>query len=492
MKYDVIVVGSGLGGLECASILSRSGLSVLVLEKGAQAGGCMQSYCRRGMWYDTGFHYVGGLGEGQSLYAPFRYLGLLDLPWKRLDFCFDRISVGGRNFVFAEGFDEFARMLAEDFPAERSALCEYASLLRHAGEERFLSPGMSAGEADLLSPMSGVGAYSYLSEKFRDPLLVDVLSGASLKMELRKESLPLFTFVHGNSSFIESSWRLKGDSSLIVRSLADTIRSYGGEIICRSEVVELVEKGGKLVQAVCSDGRVYEGNVFVSDVHPAVTCGWVKRSERIKKVFRSRIGRLENTFGMCTVSLCIKPHALRYFNWNHYVYSRPGVWTFYQEAEAVGGVLVSCRVPEDGSGYARQVDLLTPMNWGQCERWTDTVVGHRGEEYLRLKERMADECIALADEVIPGLRDMVEGCYVSTPLTFRDYTSVPEGSAYGVRKDFNAPLMTMLSPRTPVPNLLLTGQHLLLHGLHGVTMTALLTCAEIIGREELRKLVFRS
>ena len=242
MKYDVIVVGSGLGGLECASILSRSGLSVLVLEKGAQAGGCMQSYCRRGMWYDTGFHYVGGLGEGQSLYAPFRYLGLLDLPWKRLDFCFDRISVGGRNFVFAEGFDEFARMLAEDFPAERSALCEYASLLRRAGEERFLSPGMSAGEADLLSPMSGVGAYSYLSEKFRDPLLVDVLSGASLKMELRKESLPLFTFVHGNSSFIESSWRLKGDSSLIVRSLADTIRSYGGEIICRSEVVELVEK----------------------------------------------------------------------------------------------------------------------------------------------------------------------------------------------------------------------------------------------------------
>ena len=109
----------------------------------------------------------------------------------------------------------------------------------------FLSPGMSAGEADLLSPMSGVGAYSYLSEKFCDPLLVDVLSGASLKMELRKESLPLFTFVHGNSSFIESSWRLKGDSSLIVRSLADTIRSYGGEIICRSEVVELVEKGWK-------------------------------------------------------------------------------------------------------------------------------------------------------------------------------------------------------------------------------------------------------
>lgn len=47
MKYEVVIIGSGLGGLECAHILSRAGMSVLLLERGAQAGGCIQSYKRR-------------------------------------------------------------------------------------------------------------------------------------------------------------------------------------------------------------------------------------------------------------------------------------------------------------------------------------------------------------------------------------------------------------------------------------------------------------
>ena len=75
------------------------------------------------------------------------------------------------------------------------------------------------------------------------------------------------------------------------------------------------------------------------------------------------------------------------------------------------------------------------------------------------------------------LGDRVEERHISTPLTYRDYTGTPEGSAYGLRKDYHEPLTALLSPRTPVPNLWLTGQSLMLHGVHGVTMTALRTCA---------------
>ena len=51
------------------------------------------------------------------------------------------------------------------------------------------------------------------------------------------------------------------------------------------------------------------------------------------------------------------------------------------------------------------------------------------------------------------------------------------------------PMMTILTLRTPVPNLLMTGQNLMLHGLHGVTMTALFTCAEVIGREKIKEII---
>lgn len=489
MKYDAVIIGSGLGGLECAHILSKAGMSVLLLERGTQAGGCLQSYRRLGLAFDTGFHYVGGLDEGQSLHSAFRHLGLLRLPWQRLDNHFDRVTIGNQTFSFAQGYDAFVETLTVAFPAERDALNKYADMLKQCGEQQFDALNPQTGESSLLSRLFETSAYQYLTETFHDPLLINVLCGTSLKMELRKESLPLFTFAHGNGSFIESSWRLKGDGSLIVNSLADGIRMHGGEIICNAEVRELVEKDGKLMHAVCSNGEIYEGTIFISNIHPAVTCNLVKQSSRMKKVYRSRITHLENTFGMFTVSLRIKPQTLRYFNWNQYIYKEPDVWTFHLKNNPVSGVLVSCRIPEDGSKYVQQVDLLTPMNWSECEQWSHTEVGRRGEDYKAMKKRVADECITLAERFIPGLRDRITGCYTSTPLTYRNYTLTPEGSAYGLRKDFRNPMITLLSPRTPIPNLLLTGQNLMLHGLHGVTITALFTCAEVLGKEPIWNIV---
>ena len=489
MKYDAVIIGSGLGGLECAHILSKAGMSVLLLERGTQAGGCLQSYRRHGLAFDTGFHYVGGLDKGQSLHSAFRHLGLLRLPWQRLDNHFDRVTIGNQTFSFAQGYHAFVETLTVAFPAERDALNKYADMLKQCGEQQFDALNPQTEESSVLSRLFETSAYQYLTETFHDPLLINVLCGTSLKMELRKESLPLLTFAHGNGSFIESSWRLKGDGSLIINSLADGIRMHGGEIICNAEVRELVEKDGKLVHAVCSNGEIYEGTIFISNIHPAVTCNLVKQSSRMKKVYRSRITHLENTFGMFTVSLRIKPQTLRYFNWNQYIYKEPDVWAFHLKNNPVSGVLVSCRIPEDGSKYVQQVDLLTPMNWSECEQWSHTEVGRRGEDYKAMKKRVADECITLAERFIPGLRDRITGCYTSTPLTYRNYTLTPEGSAYGLRKDFRNPMITLLSPRTPIPNLLLTGQNLMLHGLHGVTMTALFTCAEVLGKEPIWNIV---
>ena len=476
MKYDVVVIGSGLGGLECAYILSRAGLGVLVLEQGRQPGGCLQSYRRRGWAYDTGFHYVGGLDEGQPLHSVFTYLGLTELPWQRLDHEFDKVTIGQRTFAFAQGYEDFTATLAAEFPAERPALERYAALLRRTSEQELDLLNPRAGETVWPSRLVETGAWQYLNETFRNPLLVDVLSGTSLKMELRRDSL-------------ESSWRLKGDGALITDRLVRGIGQQGGRVVCGAEVVELVEKCGRLSAAVCRDGEVYEGAVFISDIHPEQTCKLVKRSERMKNAYRHRMAALPNTFGMFTVSLRMKPQSLEYFNYNRYIYGHSGVWTFYEDGGPVSGLMASCRVPEDGNRFASQVDLLTPMTWEKCAVWSGTEVGGRGGDYEAMKGRVADECIRLAERVMPGLRGWVSECYTSTPLTYRDYTGAPEGTAYGLRKDYRNPLAALLSVRTPVPNLFLTGQNLMLHGVHGVTMTALFTCAEVLGRERIWNIV---
>ena len=84
-KFDVVIIGSGLGGLECGYILSKKGLNVCILEQNYQIGGCLQTFKRSGVTFDTGFHYIGGLEDGQSLNQLFNYFKLLDLPWVKLD-----------------------------------------------------------------------------------------------------------------------------------------------------------------------------------------------------------------------------------------------------------------------------------------------------------------------------------------------------------------------------------------------------------------------
>ena len=80
--YDVVIIGSGLGGLVSSIILAKEGYSVCVLEKNNQFGGNLQTFVRDKTIFDTGIHYIGGLSEGQNLYKYFtkvniRYSGML-------------------------------------------------------------------------------------------------------------------------------------------------------------------------------------------------------------------------------------------------------------------------------------------------------------------------------------------------------------------------------------------------------------------------------
>ena len=489
-RYDAVIIGSGLGGLQCALVLARKGMKVVVLERQAQPGGCMQSFRRHGELLDTGMHYVGGIGEGDCLYAPFKWMGLMDLPWQHLDATgFDRVTIGDRDFRYAEGHEAFVETLAHDFGAETAGLKRYSDLMQEVGSHLYDSI-LPRDEVDFFSQsMFASSTWDFLHETFHDDLLINVLSGSSLKMELAKDTLPLYNFAQANNSFVQGSYRLRGDGNLIVNRLAEQIKAMGGEVICNAEVEELVEHDGRITAARCTNGEVYEGRWFISNAHPAVTVGLVKESSKMKKVYKNRICRLENTYGMFTATLIIKPGMLKYFNWNQYIYRQPNVWTYFNEAGPVQGILISCRCPESLSADnpqpdARIIDILTPLPWEKVAQWADTTVGHRGDEYRDMKERLCEECVALAEQFIPGLHSMVEAHYCSTPLTYRDYTLTPNGSCYGVRKDYHNPMMTLLSAKTPIPNLLLTGQSLTLHGLLGVTMTTLFTVAEILGKQE--------
>ena len=115
------------------------------------------------------------------------------------------------------------------------------------------------------------------------------------------------------------------------------------------------------------------------------------------------------------------------------------------------------------------------------EKWANYTVGRRGDDYVAYKEAKNEECIRLVEKRLPYLRGAIDKVFTSSPLSYHSYVASAEGCAYGIRKDYNNPMFTVLTPRTPIPNLLQTGQSLNLHGILGVSMTSFFTCAEILG-----------
>ena len=129
------------------------------------------------------------------------------------------------------------------------------------------------------------------------------------------------------------------------------------------------------------------------------------------------------------------------------------------------------------------------MFFHEVAQWEHTSPGARGESYLAFKRERTQYILDCVQRYIPDIAENVENIHTTTPLSYRDYTGVPQGAVYGMLKDYRNPLGTIIPVTTRIPNLLYTGQHLNVHGALGVTLTAMLTCAEILGEEYLARRV---
>ena len=485
-EKHVVIIGAGLGGLECGYILAKKGMKVTVLEREAQVGGCLQTFRRGAALFDTGFHYVGALDEGESLHTLFSYFDLMNLPWKKLDEdCFDEVVVGENAFAFANKHQRFYERMSSRFPKEREGLKKYVNFLKQVGDHIFDS-FKGKDDGTFTNSLFARSAYEFLNEMVKDPLLRKVLSGTSLKMELNAPTLPLYTFAQINDSFIRSAWRLKGGGMQIADKLVEDILRMGGEVKTRANVTSIHEENGKVVGVTINEEDYMEADWVISSVHPAYTVSLVGDSQKIRRIYRNRMVNLDNTFGMFTANIRLKPGMLPYENKNIYIH-RPDADLWRVDTLNTESVLVNFSVPEEYSSTAVNIDLLSPMSWHEVEKWANYPVGRRGDDYVAYKEAKAEECIRLVEKRLPYLRGAIDKVFTSSPLSYYSYVASAEGCAYGIRKDYNKPMFTVLTPKTPIPNLLQTGQSLNLHGILGVTMTSFFTCAEILGMETVIK-----
>ena len=131
--YDVLVVGSGIGGLTAAACLSKLGRKVCVLEQHYTAGGYTHSFERNGYEWDPGVHYIGDMGSPRTLGRRlFDHITDGALEWAPMDDHFDRIFLGEEHYDLVAGKPEYRDALVAAFPREEAAIDRYLDLMREA------------------------------------------------------------------------------------------------------------------------------------------------------------------------------------------------------------------------------------------------------------------------------------------------------------------------------------------------------------------------
>jgi len=493
-QYDVVIVGSGLGGLVSAVILAKEGYSVCVLEKNNQFGGNLQTFVRDKTIFDTGIHYIGGLQKGQNLYNYFKYLGIIgDLNLKQMDeAAYDVISFEKENeeFPHAQGYRNFTEQLSRYFPGDKQAI------------DNYLQKIIETCDAFPLYNLNGQGNYdtSILAQNAKETIesivqnkkLSAVLAGSNFLYAGIAEKSPFYIHALSINSYIQSSWRCINGGSQITKQLIRQLRNHGADIFKYQEVVAFETEGNAIQSAQLKDGSKVSGHLFISNIELKTTLDLVGKNH-FRKPFYDRVKGLEDVISAFSLYVVFKPDTFPYINRNYYHFkSADDVWTAcdYDENSWPKHYMASMNATHKSEEFADGMTFLTYMKYADVEKWAGTFnttaeKSDRGETYETFKNRKAEIFLREIEKKFPGIGDCIHSVHTSTPLSYRDYIGAHNGNMYGYVRDSNDPMRTFVPSKTKLDNLYLVGQSVSVHGVLGVTIGAVATCSEIVGKEYL-------
>ncbi len=485
---SAVIIGGGFGGLTTGALLAREGMDVTVIEKNQNIGGGLQSFRRDGIDFETGMHILGGFTEGDSVYRIFDYIGIMDrLQLKRSDAdCMDQITylADGITYRIPQGRDAFREALCRYFPAEEAGITAYVDACYMLADEveifnlRPTDSFFKVHSERFMQP-----ADEFIADYVRDPRLRDLLAYMNPMYGGVRHQTPAYIHALINVLYINGQFHFIGRSQHMAEELARVIREHGGRVLT-GDAVTAVEVQDKRATAVrTAHGGCFTADYVINTLHPQRLFSLLPEGT-LPKAYVTRLNEAPLTYSAFILYIVFKPETFPYINHTCYLQDDYGlVWNHaeYDAGTWPRGMMYITPPTEDQGPWAQRMTVNCIMPWSQVERWADTRVGHRGDDYEAWKQVQAERIIDKMGQLYPGFRDKVKTYIAASPLTIRDYYGSPCGALYGYQKDAHDPARTMVMPVTKIPNLLLSGQCVNLHGICGVPLTAINTAEVIFG-----------
>ncbi len=502
--FDVIVIGSGIGGLTLAALRAKlRHQRVLVLEQHFTAGGFTHGFERQGKYHwDVGLHYVGDMAKGNTGRAVFDFLTDGQLQWQKMPDPFEKFVYPDFTFAVHANPQQFQADLIRQFPQERAAIQRYfkdvhrAAFWFGAHTMRELLPG-------LLQPLLGLGlrwlgaiarqtTQQYLERHFQDPKL-----RALLASQWGDYGLPPSQSCFGVHSlivthYLNGGWYPVGGGKAIAQTIVPVIERAGGRVLTRQRVTEILVESGVAVGVQVQNGtqtalETYRAPIIVSDAGAFNT--YMKLiPARHPLPQRQAIRDFPKGNSMVTVYLGLNtsPQHLGFQGENHWIYT-----TYDHEAIAQTPPLeVNC-LPQfcylsfpslkDPLAQGHTAEIIAHVPYDFFTRWQQQRWRHRDADYTDLKTQIAQSLIQLVEAHYPGFQDLIDYIELSTPLTVAHFDASDRGAVYSIPCIPERLDQPWIAAKTPIKNLYLTGADAMALGIMGAMMGGVKTAGLLDG-----------
>ena len=479
-RTDVVVIGAGLGGLSAASYLAKAGYAVTVLEHHAVTGGYAHEFRRGKYRFEVSLHALDGIDAGGWTHAVFADLDVLS----QIEFCrLDPFFVGhfpDHEVVAHLDPDKYRAALTVQFPHEAEGLrrlCADMALVFRQGQQVVmetklagLSLGAALGKFPEYAEAVALTWSAYLDRFVIDSRLRAMVSALWGYIGVPPSQMGATTYILAWGSYhLTGAGYPVGGSMAMSRALERTIKRHGGKVLYRQTVNRIILESGKGVAVETEQGLRVEARMFVSNASPKDTMLRFLDSGSVPEGYFRKVDSDPASLASFIVYLALDCE-LSALGWAHhevilfetydleadYAYCAAGDWrrcslalTYYNHTDP------GCS-PPGGSSLA----LMTLAPWDYENEWGTGGSLHqyrKNPRYNEIKNAAAEILIDRAAAVIPGLREHIKYCDVSTPLTNYRYTRNPQGAIYGSVSTAVSGSSRRPSDETPIPNLFLTG-----------------------------------
>jgi all-trans-retinol 13,14-reductase len=509
--FDVIIIGSGTGGMSAASFLAQAGKRVLLLEQHNVLGGFTHTFERNEYIWDIGLHYVGQVHiEGSTLNKVFRYISKDKLKWAPLDDIYDRVIFGNDEYQFPSGRENLKTKLKEYFPKEkdRISIDKYFSLLDKAKNigsgyylEKTLPPFLSKIFSHLLRrstlKISNKTTLKALSEITKNSKLIGVLTAqyGDYGLEPSKSSFYMHALVANH--YMEGAAYPVGGASKFAECVAPIIHQSGGIALTQADVDEIIIENNRAIGVRMKDGEALYAKTIISaagitNTYSHLIPKEVSKTHELDKL----LNELEPAIAHVGLYVGIKESSteLALKKCNYWIYPQQydhdkgrAEYTDFNVTIPVSFVsFPSAKDPLAQQTHPNrstaEVVMLVPYDW--FTKWENTTWQERDKEYKAIKEKLAQQMLAQLYRVAPQLKGKIDYYEVSTPLSTRHFSQHMQGEIYGISHSPQRFQNKALRVQTPVKNLFLSGQDVMTASIAGGTMSGLL-CASTVLKENL-------